>query len=241
MTYPWLKQQGIYQQLVDSYVKHGWLKKLATGLFTRSSDNPTWASFIAVMQQQLKLSVHVGGRSAIDLKGRGHYVRFNYTLDLFGCTQTKLPRWSKTVFKESTQLRYYRTNIFSKAPTLGIVDLEVKGQWIKVSSLERAILEMLSFVPQHYTYEESAHIMENLALIRPQLVQQLLEACQSIKAKRLFLHLASLCKHAWLEELDLNKITLGQGVRIIDKGKTYDRAYQLYVPESPLNEGYQNE
>ncbi len=237
-TYPWLKQQDIYPQLIDSYVKHGWLTKLATGLFTRAGDHPGKFHFIAALQSQLDLPIHIGGRSAIELRGHGHYVRFNATLDLFSQSVIKLPGWCKTVFDPASSFRYFITTAFMDEvhAAEGISSFTVENQSLIVSSLERAMLEILYFVPRYYTYEESAHIMENLALLRPNLVQLLLTYCKSIKAKRLFLHLATLCGHAWVNDLDLDQIDLGHGVRKIANGVSYDKKYQLYVPMNPLGE-----
>lgn len=237
VTYPWLKEKGIYQQLVDTYVKHGWLQKLAAGLFARAGDHPNQYHFIAALQSQLNLPIHIGGRTAVEIRGHGHYVRFNTTLDLFSPTHAKLPSWCKTVFT-SASVRYFTvSSLLNESNNMeGIAHFSVESQTLNVSSLERAILEMLYFVPQHYTYEESAHIMENLTLLRPTLIQSLLMHCKSVKTKRLFLHLATLCGHAWINELNLNEMDLGHGVRKIANGTVYDKAYQLYVPINPLNE-----
>jgi hypothetical protein len=40
--------------------------------------------------------------------------------------------------------------------------------------------------------------MEGLNTLRPDLVQELLEKCSSVKVKRLFMHLAEQFQHPWL-------------------------------------------
>ena len=44
-----------------------------------------------------------------------------------------------------------------------------------------------------------------------------LEECRSVKVKRLFLFMAEKARHAWFEALDLDRIDLGSGKRVIPK------------------------
>ncbi len=92
------------------------------------------------------------------------------------------------------------------------------------------MMELLHLVPHDEPYEEAALLMEGLATLRPNLVQGLLESCRSIKVKRLFLHLAEECNHAWVDMLDTDGITLGQGKRMIVKGGRLDKRYNITVP-----------
>jgi hypothetical protein len=49
---------------------------------------------------------------------------------------------------------------------------------------------------------ECYQILEGLANLRPKILQELLESCNSIKVKRLFLFMASKAKHQWLDFVD---------------------------------------
>ncbi|MEK6654555.1 MAG: type IV toxin-antitoxin system AbiEi family antitoxin domain-containing protein, partial [Thermodesulfobacteriota bacterium] len=51
-----------------------------------------------------------------------------------------------------------------------------------------------------------------------------------IKAKRLFLFLAEKCGHAWVNKLDISKVRLGSGKRLIVRGGRLDKKYQITVP-----------
>ena len=73
--------------------------------------------------------------------------------------------------------------------------------------------------------------MEGLNNLRPDTVQQLLEACSSVKVKRLFLYMAEKAQHPWLNYLDLQKIDLGKGNRsLVEKG-VYVSKYKITVPK----------
>jgi len=64
----------------------------------------------------------------------------------------------------------------------------------------------------------------------PELVQQLLENCRSIQAKRLFLLLAEICGHQWLSAVDLKNVNLGKGKRLMVKGGHFDQKFQISTP-----------
>jgi hypothetical protein len=73
--------------------------------------------------------------------------------------------------------------------------------------------------------------MEGLNNLSPKLVQSLLENCQSIKVKRLFLYMAEKAKHPWLTYLDITKIDLGKGKRSIVKSGAFIEKYGITVPK----------
>ena len=101
---------------------------------------------------------------------------------------------------------------------------------VTISAPERAAMEMLHLVPKVVGFEEASLIMENLAGLRPELVQKLLEACRFVKVKRLFLYLAEKYSHPWFSRLDLSKLDLGKGKRLIVQRGMLDKKYQITVP-----------
>ena len=52
------------------------------------------------------------------------------------------------------------------------------------------MLELLHLVPEKEPFDEAKLLMEGLTTLRPSVLQPLLENCNSVKAKRLFLSLA---------------------------------------------------
>jgi hypothetical protein len=71
--------------------------------------------------------------------------------------------------------------------------------------------------------------MNSLTTLRPDVVQRLLEKCRSIKAKRVFLYLADKLDLPFFQKLDLDKISLGSGKRMIVKGGELNKKYQITV------------
>jgi hypothetical protein len=89
---------------------------------------------------------------------------------------------------------------------------------------------MLHLVPKRQSFDEAVKIMEGLTTLRPKLVQELLEKCNSVKVKRLLLFITEKNDHLWMGELDLTKINLGAGKRVIVQDGFLDKKYQITVP-----------
>ena len=78
---------------------------------------------------------------------------------------------------------------------------------------------------------ECYQILEGLANLRPKILQELLEKCNSVKVKRLFLYMASKAKHQFLSFVDQSKIELGTGDRVIVKGGVYISKFKISIPK----------
>ncbi len=89
---------------------------------------------------------------------------------------------------------------------------------------------MLHLVPKEVGFDEAQLIMENLVTLRPDVVQRLLTACRSVKVKRLFLYMAERHEHAWFSKLELSKVNLGKGKRMIVPNGRFNAKYQITVP-----------
>jgi hypothetical protein len=92
------------------------------------------------------------------------------------------------------------------------------------------MLEMLHLVPRKVGFDEARLVMGNLVTLRPEVVQGLLAACHSVKVKRLFLYMAENQEHAWFSQVDLSKVDLGKGKRMIVSNGRYDQKYRITVP-----------
>ncbi|WP_439373095.1 type IV toxin-antitoxin system AbiEi family antitoxin domain-containing protein [Bradyrhizobium sp. DASA03120] len=100
-----------------------------------------------------------------------------------------------------------------------------------VSSPERALLEVLDELPDHESFETVDKLVESLSTLSPRRMQTLLQACQSVKAKRLFFFFADRQSHAWKNKINKDHVDLGSGKRMLVKGGVLDRTYQITVPK----------
>ena len=95
-------------------------------------------------------------------------------------------------------------------------------------------MEMLYHLPGEQSFEEAFLIMENLAALRPAIVQSFLMYCNSIKVKRLFMYMAEKHGHHWVEQVDLSKVDFGKGKRVVIKKGVLDKKYNITVPADKM-------
>jgi len=230
---PWLGKHGVYQQLVHEYEKTSWLRRVGQGAYAKAGDQIEWTGGLYAVQEQLKLPIHVGGKTALQMQGYAHFLPMgkSTTVFLFGTPDLKLPAWFKQNRWE-VKFRYTATNLFSGQADQGLTQKELGPYSIKVSTPERAMMEVLYGVPQVDSYEEARLLMEGLTTLRPRVVQALLENCVSVKVKRLFMLLAENCRHLWVRKVDLSKVGFGKGKRTLVKGGRFDPKYKITVPNT---------
>jgi hypothetical protein len=230
-VYNWLVSQGVYRQLVGTYIKGSWIDRIGRGAFKRAGETVDWMGALYAIQTQLKLSVHAAGKTALGLQGYAHYVPLGagQTVVLFGGPGEKLPEWFRR-FDWKVKIRYTATGFLDVKKGMGLTDHVLGDYSIQISSPERAMLEVCYDAPDEESYEEAGLLMEGLTTLRPELVQELLRESGSIKAKRLFMHLAEKKGHTWVKKLDLKKVDFGSGKRMLGKHGTYDSKYQIVVP-----------
>lgn len=228
----WLKSQGAYQQLMYEYEKSGWVRRIGRGAYVKAGDEVDWRGGLYAIQNQLALPIHVSDKTALQLQGYAHFLPLGEggMLSLFGLTGFRLPSWFQRYDWGST-LRYTTARLFEDNVDVGFTVIKSGALTVQISAPERAMVEFLYFVPNQESFEEADLLMEGLTTLRPNLVQKLLEQCCSVKVKRLFMFFAEKSRHSWLEKLDLNRINLGKGKRVIAKHGRLDRKYNITVPE----------
>ncbi len=225
---PWLERLGISRDLQKRYRRSGWLESIGTGAFKRPAEEVTWQGALHALQAQAHLAFHVGGMTALTLQGYAHYARLGSApVYLFSPPKILLPAWFQK-HDWGMPVRHVRTSILPDV--LGLTDFDAGNFSIRISSPERAMLELLHLAPGEADLVECFHVMEGLTTLRPKLVQQLLDACTSVKVKRLLLYMADKTGHAWLSRVDVGSVDLGTGHRRIVDGGIYDAKYQLTLP-----------
>jgi hypothetical protein len=225
----WLNQQGYSTELQKHYRKSNWLKSIGTGAMIRAGDEVEYQGAMYALQTQSDLSVHPGGRTALSLLGKAHYLELDSKqVVVFGYKGEKLPTWFNN-HDWGVKVDYYQASFLP--PDAGLTIIEVKNFSIKISSAARALMECLYLAPEKQELVECFELMEGLNNLPPGKVQGLLEQCQSVKVKRLFLYMAEKTGHSWFQHLKLEKIDLGKGKRSIVKGGVYIDKYQITVPK----------
>ena len=233
-TQRWLSSHEVDSRLADKYVRSGWLKRLGHGAYIRAGSTVDWPGAVHALQAQLGLDLHPGAMTAFELRGYAHYLALGgRQVMLFGRTGTKLPTWFSNS-RWSQPVTLVTARLF-RDPEQAVSMVRTDNLELVVATLERAALELMYLVPKRQSYEEALQIIESLTSLRPQIVQQLLENCTSVKAKRLFMHAAERMNHPWIGRLDLSRIDFGSGKRTIHPGGRLDKKYNLVVMD--MNNG----
>lgn len=233
VTSAMLADLGISTSLLQEYLKNGWLARIGVGAFRRAHEEVTWQAGLHALQSQIHSSVTLGAMSALAADGSAHYLRLaRETVFLFSAPNVPLPAWFKN-HDWNADISHTQTKLLP--PDLGIREQTIGGFTLKVSSPERAILECLHLAPATIDLDECYQVLSGLLNLRPALMQSLLESCNSIKVKRLFLFMADKANLPVMKHLDQTKIHLGSGNRPVVRDGLYDSRYQLVLPKSLIN------
>jgi hypothetical protein len=251
----WLSARGYSSSLRSQYVAAGWLDQPARRVYRRPRGTLSWEQVVISLQTVLGLPFIVGGRTALELQGFGHYLSASVReVHLYG--PKALPSWTKEL-PVAVRFRYHNSErLFSNDPsTRGLTSLawdinagtatsnntlhgSVKqlpwGHWewpLTVSTPERAILEMIEELPKRESFHQVDKMMEGLSTLSPRRLSKLLHDCKSVKVKRLFFFFAMRQHHRWLLQLKPEDYDLGSGKRMLEPGGKLDPRFQITVPE----------
>lgn len=229
----WLTKNGFSTQLLNRYKKSSWIYSIGPGAWMRMGDTPTYQGALFALQEQANLNIHPGGKTALSLLGKAHYLELSTKqITLFGGSEEKLPAWFSK-YDWRLKVNYFSSSFLPC--NIGLQTLEQGTISLLVSNPARALMECLYLTPKKQELVECYEIMEGLNNLRPKQVQELLESCTSIKVKRLFLYMAEKAQHDWFTYIDLGKINLGKGKRSLVKDGVYIAKYRITVPKALEN------
>jgi len=259
----WLDQKGFSRGLRRKYVAHGWLDRVARSVYRRptftwsqeAQAGVNWETVLVSLQRILECPVAVGGRTALELQGFGHYLSATGPHEVHVYGRQPLPAWvaklkldsrvvfhrSGRLFDESVDPPWNRgTESINKAQVSDALrkaslseQSAARKDWQLIMSLpERAVLELLDEVPRRETFHQVDMLVDGLRNLSPRRLQTLLVGCRSVKVKRLFFWFAERHKHSWVKELDRKAVDLGKGKRMIVRGGKLDTKFNITVPEN---------
>jgi hypothetical protein len=263
VTRQWLARQDadFDRHAVDNLVKSGQLVPLAQGVYMRPGTTPTWEGLVCFLQNVLKTDLTVGGLTALELRGLGHYVAMSgkRVVHLYG--KDTMPKWINHVLPGVEFVRHAALAAFDRLDlgASGLVNDEYdtglkklytgdslsefrqaptgqKNAWpFTRSSPERAYLEILKDVPDTVSFEHADQLMQGLTTLSPRRLEKLLKKTQNVKVRRLFYWFAERHQYAWLKKLPdpyvLDDLGMGAGNRVLVKGGKLDTKYKITVPE----------
>lgn len=231
----WLEQNGVSRQLRYKYLQSEWLHTVGKSAYIINPQSFTWEGLLIGIQQFVKLSYHIGGLKALELQGFAHYLPIGNEnkITLYGTKN--LPAWLKNLnidYKLVLQKKPYYDSIGLKSFSSNIKDYD-----LKVSSPERAIFELLYLVEKDgISFGFVSEIFEGLTTLRPNIINELLQECESKKVKRLFVFFMEYFNHPWNKFIEIDNIDMGTGKMQIVKGGTLNKKYLITIPKDYTSE-----
>ena len=231
-TQVWLNQLGVSSKLANWHVGSGWLVRFGARAFTQPGDQVYWRGGLHALQTQLGMTVHVGGRTSLELQGRAQFVPLGRQkkVILVSDQPEQLPAWFRN-YRWEASLEHRCLSLFERVPDKSSTKLDCGGFEVVISSAERAVMEQMCLSRTNDDVKQAYQLMEGLSTLRPNVVQDLLVNCRSVKVKRLFLWSAETVEHAWFDRLDPSQVDLGKGKRLLYRGGRLDSKYQITVPK----------
>jgi hypothetical protein len=227
-TTQWIMSKGISRSLIEKYKANGWISSLDVGAYYKPQDKIEWFGALHALQFQLNTSIHIGGKSALEFQGHGHFVALGRPrVDLLKAPGSYIPKWFSR-YKWPEDLRITQSNLFP--PLMEQEELLIQNIAVLVSSRERATLELLHMAPLLYDFEDVRILMESLGTLRPAILNELFQRCSSEKAKRLLLYFGDVQGHSWRKHIDDKAKVSSYLLKIVNRGGGYNAKYNLFLP-----------
>lgn len=243
-TLRWFEERGCTQAQAYRSYKAGDIRKVGAGAYARPYDSLHWSGAVRAIQKELNLSIHISGASALELGGSGHNISFRPVIELINYGTQRLPRWVLTN-DWGAPIQYRNSRMFG-----GSVDgvshdrLDSAQSWLETtkvsglevikSSRELAIFEVIDQSSFEQDFETVENLLSGLRSMRSSLVQQILENCDSVKVKRIFLYLSEKLEMPYFKKLKLDHVDLGSGKREIIRGGKWNAKYRITVERSSV-------
>ena len=206
----------ISADLAVHYVRSGWLHRLARGVFVRPGDTLLLNPSLRLLERKVA-GLHVGGKSALEWHGVRHYVAQQATLHLYGWAAARLPDW----FLQRFPAEYHRKRLFEEQPSalLHVAPFEKRIDAPRVSSPERALLELLSDIGVRQPFQEARELTEGAYTLRTDVLEELLKHCTSVKTVRLCLQFGREFSLPWAAKLKPRELPTGSSRRWVSRSR----------------------
>lgn len=230
----WFESKGLSTRLTYFYYEQGILEKIGPGVYSKKNDPVTWQGLINFLQQELGLSVHISGKTALELQGSSHYATMGRPIiNLVSYEIKELPSWIYKV-SQDFKINFRKSSLLSKEEYLHTQDKQKIS--VRLSHRELAILELIDELDLKNGFETVENYMNSLNTLRSSVLQEILESCKSIKVKRVFLYMSERLELPYFKQLNQSKINIGSGKRVIVLGGRFDKKYNITVdPEEEEN------
>ncbi|MCF6288071.1 MAG: type IV toxin-antitoxin system AbiEi family antitoxin [Proteobacteria bacterium] len=235
-TRQYVLSHGIDRHRFDNAVKSRHIVAISHGVYVREGVPLSWQGVMSSLPLLFReLPFYIGGVSAIELLGLGHYVQQLSTLNIYSATQK--PNWLSQLdlsvdFNFHSTRRLWENLLFDDSKILNQHSWREDLPPYLVASAEQACLEFLVAVPNTISFEYADSLFQNISTLSPRRLDTLLKLCKSVKAKRLFFWFAKRHGFQWSKKINPSDYDLGKGKRVIAKQGYLDKELLITVPDT---------
>jgi hypothetical protein len=234
-TRKWLLAQGITAHRLDNHLKSSKLIALAPAIYVRAGLPVNWQGLVFGLQRLYPQGV-LGGLSALESQGFGHFVQMSEVREVHFYAPQKAPAWlckltlsCRVVWHKNISL--WQPNFAEMFDGFSALSWRDDLSPLSLSCVEKAFLELLADVPASVSFDHADALMQGMTSLSPTKLKYLLQACTNVKVKRLFFWLANRYQYPWLKKLNVKEFYLGSGNRVIAKEGKLDNQFHITVPE----------
>jgi hypothetical protein len=226
-----LIKSGISNELINRYLKSGWIERIGKGAYKLSGAEPNLFSAVKAMRELNSKNIRIGGISAILIHSNRYDIeKFDFEpVHLFRRKKETLPEWFLS-YKWKESFIYNSIGFLDIDTDCFLDDTSCNGITLKISSPELAVLEMSALINSEQAFYEVYEATERMEKVSSGKIQRLLESSSSVKVNRLVLFMIEENQNKIFKELELSKVMLGSGKRSIVKGGIYNPKYKITVP-----------
>jgi len=207
-----LRALGLRAPAAARLAQSGWLKRLGRGVYQVPNARLDVNKTLALLTLEVA-GLHVGGKTALALRGTRHNLAHQERLNLWGHKTGRLPAWFTDLFNAT----YQSTRIFDdRLPEgFGLAPLPAGHPQVMVSVPERALLELFSDTGKLQSLEETMNLAESVRHLRPDVLETLLAHTTRVKVVRLAKSLAENLELPWLDIARKHNERIGSSSRWI--------------------------
>lgn len=232
-TRQWLLGHGMTRHALDNALKSAKLATLTRGVVARPGVPVHWQGLAASLHRMQPGVVYVGGLTALEQAGLGHYLPAAPAVHLYSGRPE--PAWLKRLDLGVALVWHSTRRLWDPAGLQQAGSLrevaETHGGCYLVATPEQAYLELLAQVPERVSFEHADQLMQGLTSLSPRRLDALLRRCRHVRVRRLFFFFADRHRYGWLGHLDRAAYDLGSGKRVVARGGRLEREYLITVPD----------
>ena len=104
-----LEARGYTPQLLKVYTNSNWIELFMRGMYKLYNDKVNWQGALYAIQQRTSTTLHAGGKTALAIKGYGHYIsQKESNVFLFSARNESIQNW----VKKFEEIRIFKNEIF---------------------------------------------------------------------------------------------------------------------------------